>query len=82
MTNMSEGEKLRADHRDICGQLNIDVATEEQSWNSFQEVRRTYNLDVSTVSDFWASFVYYVISVQAFLLISVVVFFVARAPGE
>ncbi|XP_065086477.1 retinoblastoma-like protein 1 isoform X2 [Ochlerotatus camptorhynchus] len=45
MTNMSEGEKLRADHRDICGQLNIDAATEEKSWNSFQEVRRTYNLD-------------------------------------
>lgn len=42
---MSEEEKLRADHRDICGQLNIDAATEEQSWNSFEEVRKTYNLD-------------------------------------
>lgn len=46
MTNMSEGEKLRTEHRDICGQLNIDAATEEQSWNSFQATQKTYNLDV------------------------------------
>ncbi|EAT48843.1 AAEL000128-PA, partial [Aedes aegypti] len=46
MTNMSEGEKLRTEHRDICGQLNIDAATEEQSWNSFQDTQKTYNLDV------------------------------------
>lgn len=46
MTNISEGEKLRAEHRDICGQLNIDAATEEQSWNSFQATQKAYNLDV------------------------------------
>lgn len=45
MTNMSKGEKLREEHRVICGQLNIDAATEEQSWNSFMEVRKTYTLD-------------------------------------
>lgn len=45
MTNVSVAEKLRSEHRDICGQLNIDAATEERSWNSFQEVQRTYNLD-------------------------------------
>lgn len=45
MTNASDVESARAEHRRICEQLNIDAATEEQSWASFRDIRNTYNLD-------------------------------------
>lgn len=45
MTNASDVESPRAGHRRICEQLNIDAATEEQSWTSYWAIRNTYNLD-------------------------------------
>lgn len=45
MTNASDLESPRAGHRRICEQLNIDAATEEQSWTSYWAIRNTYNLD-------------------------------------
>ncbi|XP_055627696.1 retinoblastoma family protein-like isoform X2 [Toxorhynchites rutilus septentrionalis] len=45
MTNQSDGEALRAEHRAICERLNIDGPTEERSWNSFRDIRKSYNLD-------------------------------------
>lgn len=45
MTNASDVESPRAEHRRICEQLNIDASTEEQSWASYRDIRSTYNLD-------------------------------------
>lgn len=45
MTNASDMESLRAEHRRISEQLNIDVPTEEQSWASYRLIRSSYNLD-------------------------------------
>lgn len=45
MTNASDMESLRAEHRRISEQLNIDVPTEEQSWASYRLIRSSYNLE-------------------------------------
>lgn len=51
-TNMESSNLLYQKHKELCLSLNMDNKSEEKSWESFQEIRNNYALDVSSFLKF------------------------------